>query len=253
MAYQNNQQNGPSVNTALTSIFSEEALLNLKAWNRNLSLEFALAVGKNPDGISEYDKEQSHHVRTTLTYEKCLALSGAYDKILRPAILNGEPKSISVDIKGTSGDRKALTLGYDGSVPFIRIAWGIGESGETDPANNSIVMHLRPIEVKVDYNIANGTSEPSEYIDVDLDKMMDAVRAVGVKATMNSHAVRFGEALSRAYSQNRMNGNYAGYGRGSYGNGGASYGQPSYNANNAFMPSGSDYNLGSSMDELPFK
>ena len=254
MAYQNNQQNGPSVNTPLTSIFSEEAMLNLKAWNRNLSLEFALAVGKNPDGVSEYDQDQSHRIRTTLTYEKCLALTKAYDEVLRPAIEHEEANSISVDIRGTSGDKKALTLGYDGKVPFIRIAWGIKEGGEADPANNVITMHLRPIEVKVDYNIVDGSYDRAEEKQVDLDKFVECMRAVGVRATMASHAIRFGEAISNAYAKNRANGNYAGYGRAPYGGNGASYGsQSQYNPNNAFMPSGPEYNLGSEMDALPFK
>ena len=262
MPYNNNQQGaGPNINTTLTTIFSPEAQLTVKAWNRLLSLEFAKAVGEpDENGLSQYDNDSSHHIRTSLTYEKCVALKKKYEEVLRPAILEGTPKSISVKIRTNTGERKLITLGFNGTAPFIRIGWQLAEDFTGTP-NNFLDMTLRPVELIKDFNILNGESEPVENVYVDLDKFVECLDSVGVKPLAVSHAIRFGNAVYSSYTNNRMSGNNAAYGRG--GNGyGNNYGnnqysnnnngyQGQYRNNNAFMPA--DLNMGGDMnDTLPF-
>lgn len=262
MPYNNNQQGaGPNINTTLTTIFSPEAQLTVKAWNRLLSLEFARAVGEpDENGLSQYDNDSSHHIRTSLTYEKCVALKKKYEEVLRPAILEGTPKSISVKIRTNNGERKLMTLGFNGTAPFIRIGWQLAEDFTGTP-DNFLDMTLRPVELIKDFNILNGESEPVEDVYVDLDKFVECLDSVGVKPLAVSHAIRFGNAVYSSYANNRMSGNNAAYGRG--GNGyGNNYGnnqysnnnngyQGQYRNNNAFMPA--DLNMGGDMnDTLPF-
>lgn len=262
MPYNNNQQGaGPNINTTLTTIFSPEAQLTVKAWNRLLSLEFARAVGEpDENGLSQYDNDSSHHIRTSLTYEKCVALKKKYEEVLRPAILEGTPKSISVKIRTNNGERKLITLGFNGTAPFIRIGWQLAEDFTGTP-DNFLDMTLRPVELIKDFNILNGESEPMEDVYVDLDKFVECLDSVGVKPLAVSHAIRFGNAVYSSYANNRMSGNNAAYGRG--GNGyGNNYGnnqysnnnngyQGQYRNNNAFMPA--DLNMGGDMnDTLPF-
>lgn len=262
MPYNNNQQGaGPNINTTLTTIFSPEAQLTVKAWNRLLSLEFARAVGEpDENGLSQYDNDSSHHIRTSLTYEKCVALKKKYEEVLRPAILEGTPKSISVKIRTNNGERKLMTLGFNGTAPFIRIGWQLAEDFTGTP-DNFLDMTLRPVELIKDFNILNGESEPVEEVYVDLDKFVECLDSVGVKPLAVSHAIRFGNAVYSSYANNRMSGNNAAYGRG--GNGyGNNYGnnqysnnnngyQGQYRNNNAFMPA--DLNMGGDMnDTLPF-
>lgn len=265
MPYNNNRQNrGPSINTTLTTIFAPEAMLTLKAWNRNLSLEFARATGDTDEnGLSSYEKDSSHHILTSLTYEKCLALKDAYDKVLRPAIVEGQPKSISVMIRTVDGEQKLLTLGFNGSNPFIRIACALSSDG-TATSDNTVVMNLRPVEVLTDYNTLDGTSEAASQTFIDLDKFIDCISNVGVAGFLTGHAIRYGNALYSSYANNRNSGNNAAYGRGGYGNnqyGNNGYQNNSYqnnyqqgnqyNANNAFMPS--DLTMdGDINDTLPF-
>ena len=262
MPYNNNQQGaGPNINTTRTTIFSPEAQLTVKAWNRLLSLEFAKAVGEpDENGLSQYDNDSSHHIRTSLTYEKCVALKKKYEEVLRPAILEGTPKSISVKIRTNNGERKLITLGFNGTAPFIRIGWQLAEDFTGTP-DNFLDMTLRPVELIKDFNILSGESEPVEDIYVDLDKFVECLDSVGVKPLAVSHAIRFGNAVYSSYTNNRMSGNNAAYGRG--GNGyGNNYGnnqysnnnngyQGQYRNNNAFMPA--DLNMGGDMnDTLPF-
>ena len=262
MPYNNNQQGaGPNINKTLTTIFSPEAQLTVKAWNRLLSLEFAKAVGEpDENGLSQYDNDSSHHIRTSLTYEKCVALKKKYEEVLRPAILEGTPKSISVKIRTNTGERKLITLGFNGTAPFIRIGWQLAEDFTGTP-DNFLDMTLRPVELIKDFNILSGESEPVEDIYVDLDKFVECLDSVGVKPLAVSHAIRFGNAVYSSYTNNRMSGNNAAYGRG--GNGyGNNYGnnqysnnnngyQGQYRNNNAFMPA--DLNMGGDMnDTLPF-
>lgn len=262
MPYNNNQQGaGPNINTTLTTIFSPEAQLTVKAWNRLLSLEFARAVGEpDENGLYQYDNDSSHHIRTSLTYEKCVALKKKYEEVLRPAILEGTPKSISVKIRTNNGERKLITLGFNGTAPFIRIGWQLAEDFTGTP-DNFLDMTLRPVELIKDFNILNGESEPVEEVYVDLDKFVECLDSVGVKPLAVSHAIRFGNAVYSSYANNRMSGNNAAYGRG--GNGyGNNYGnnqysnnnngyQGQYRNNNAFMPA--DLNMGGDMnDTLPF-
>lgn len=256
----NNQQNSPSVNTTLTNIYTQEASLTIRAWNKFLSLEFAKAIDDvDENGLAKYDTDNSHHMRTTLTYEKCIVLKKCYDKILRPAIVEGTPKSISILIRGANGEKKILTLGFNGEAPFIRIACGLSESGIAS-TDNTITMTLRPVEYYTDYNILTGESEAVEQVYIDLDKFMECVEQVGVNGFLVGHAIRYGNALYASYSNSRNAGSNAAYGRG-YNNqyGGNqyqsnNYGQQRYNnanAQNAFMPS--DLNIGGDMnDALPF-
>ena len=258
MPYNNNQQGaGPNINTTLTTIFSPEAQLTVKAWNRLLSLEFAKAVGEpDENGLSQYDNDSSHHIRTSLTYEKCVALKKKYEEVLRPAILEGTPKSISVKIRTNTGERKLITLGFNGTAPFIRIGWQLAEDFTGTP-NNFLDMTLRPVELIKDFNILNGESEPVENVYVDLDKFVECLDAVGVKPLGVSHAIRFGNAVYSSYANSRMAGNNAAYGRGGNGYGNNQYSnnnngyQAQYRNNNAFMPA--DLTMGGDMnDTLPF-
>lgn len=258
MPYNNNQQGaGPNINTTLTTIFSPEAQLSVKAWNRLLSLEFAKAVGEpDENGLSQYDNDSSHHIRTSLTYEKCVALKKKYEEVLRPAILEGTPKSISVKIRTNTGERKLITLGFNGTAPFIRIGWQLAEDFTGTP-NNFLDMILRPVELLKDFNILNGESEPVEDVYVDLDKFVECLDAVGVKPLGVSHAIRFGNAVYSSYANSRMAGNNAAYGRGGNGYGNNQYSnnnngyQAPYRNNNAFMPA--DLTMGGDMnDTLPF-
>ena len=258
MPYNNNQQGaGPNINTTLTTIFSPEAQLSVKAWNRLLSLEFAKAVGEpDENGLSQYDNDSSHHIRTSLTYEKCVALKKKYEEVLRPAILEGTPKSISVKIRTNTGERKLITLGFNGTAPFIRIGWQLAEDFTGTP-NNFLDMILRPVELLKDFNILNGESEPVENVYVDLDKFVECLDAVGVKPLGVSHAIRFGNAVYSSYANSRMAGNNAAYGRGGNGYGNNQYSnnnngyQAPYRNNNAFMPA--DLTMGGDMnDTLPF-
>ena len=258
MPYNNNQQGaGPNINTTLTTIFSPEAHLTVKAWHRLLSLEFAKAVGEpDENGLSQYDNDSSHHIRTSLTYEKCVALKKKYEEVLRPAILEGTPKSISVKIRTNTGERKLITLGFNGTAPFIRIGWQLAEDFTGTP-NNFLDMTLRPVELIKDFNILNGESEPVENVYVDLDKFVECLDAVGVKPLGVSHAIRFGNAVYSSYANSRMAGNNAAYGRGGNGYGNNQYSnnnngyQAPYRNNNAFMPA--DLTMGGDMnDTLPF-
>ena len=258
MPYNNNQQaTGPNINTTLTTIFSPEAQLSVKAWNRLLSLEFARAVGEpDENGLSQYDNDSSHHIRTSLTYEKCVALKKKYEEVLRPAILEGTPKSISVKIRTNTGERKLFTMGFNGTAPFIRIGWQLAEDFTGTP-NNFLDMTLRPVELIKDFNILNGESEPVDDVYVDLDKFVECLDAVGVKPLGVSHAIRFGNAVYSSYANNRMAGNNAAYGRGGNGYGNNQYSnnnngyQAQYRNNNAFMPA--DLTMGGDMnDTLPF-
>lgn len=258
MPYNNNQQGvGPNINTTLTTIFTPEAQLSVKAWNRLLSLEFAKAVGEpDENGLSQYDNDSSHHIRTSLTYEKCVALKKKYEEVLRPAILEGTPKSISVKIRTNTGERKLITLGFNGTAPFIRIGWQLAEDFTGTP-NNFLDMTLRPVELMKDFNILNGESEPVENVYVDLDKFVECLDAVGVKPLGVSHAIRFGNAVYSSYANSRVAGNNAAYGRGGNGYGNNQYSnnnngyQAPYRNNNAFMPA--DLTMGGDMnDTLPF-
>lgn len=256
MPYNNNQQGaGPNINTTLTTVYAPEAQLTVKCWNKFLSLEFARAVGEpDENGLSQYDNDSSHHIRTSLTYEKCVALKKEYEKTLRPAILEGTPKSISVKIRTNTGERKLFTLGFNGTNPFIRIGWQLSETFTGTP-NNFLDMNLRPVEVLKDFNILNGEAEPVIETYVDLDKFVECLDAVGVKPLSVSHAIRFGNAVYSSYANNRMSGNNAAYGRGGnqYGNNQYSNNNGYQNRNNnAFMPP-ADLNMGGDMnDAFPF-
>ena len=154
-----------------------------------------------------------------------------------------------------------MTLGFNGTAPFIRIGWQLAEDFTGTP-DNFLDMTLRPVELIKDFNILNGESEPVEEVYVDLDKFVECLDSVGVKPLAVSHAIRFGNAVYSSYANNRMSGNNAAYGRG--GNGyGNNYGnnqysnnnnngyQGQYRNNNAFMPA--DLNMGGDMnDTLPF-
>ena len=179
-----------------------------------------------------------------------------YEEVLRPAILEGTPKSISVKIRTNTGERKLITLGFNGTAPFIRIGWQLAEDFTGTP-NNFLDMTLRPVELIKDFNILNGESEPVENVYVDLDKFVECLDAVGVKPLGVSHAIRFGNAVYSSYANSRMAGNNAAYGRGGNGYGNNQYSnnnngyQAPYRNNNAFMPA--DLTMGGDMnDTLPF-
>ena len=247
MNYNNyDQRGGSSTNSTLMTSFSDACRFSVKAWDKQLSVQFAPCTGVNNDGLRIYETDQARCINTALRYENAISLLQQYEKTLKPAIEAGEAKTISVDIRGKDGVLKVLTIGSDGENRFIRVAWNVGDDG-VGSAENSIVHTFNKREVREDYNLLTGESIKVP-VDAEFLHFINELESVKLFGPEVNHGIRHDNAMRAAFANNRYAGKNAAYGGqgnyngqqpgayGNYGNGGNAFMQPGVGDGSDFLP-----------------
>ena len=200
----NNNNNGTiNTNTTFLTMYSDVSSLTISGWNDMIALRFLPAVGKDANGLTQYDKDKK--VSTSLKPNNACALLKKIEKKVIPAYESGaKAKAVTVKTKSKEG-LNTITLSYkldeDGKPKFTLIFAGkVNENGIADPAN--IIMYpFNTTETLEDYDPTTGggteDTEESEFFNF-VEILKHRIDILG----LNHHAAKHGNNISKAYGGN---------------------------------------------------
>ena len=202
---QNNSGDKVNVNTTVLRSYSDSALLTLRAWNNQLAVNLAPAVGKDSNGLTQYESEFKKQISTAITPKNAHALmEGITEKVL-PAIKDGKAASVSV-AAGNNDSRKIITIGYDGTDGFISISTNLNENGV---AGNTFTHKFAKSSWLEGYNPETGSFDGERNTEAELMEVISRIDHIKYLDGMIAHSVKYDKAVRSAFS-NSNNANNGG-------------------------------------------
>lgn len=195
-----NEKSDVSVNTTFYTSYSSTCLLTVGGWNRNLTVKFAPAVGKDSNGLTQYSTDNANIVNTVIREDNAIALLEGFKNIIEPAIKNGTDKDNRVSITmGQDDKRKCLTIGYDGKDAYVEICVGVKDDGTADDANT--IRHVfNKKSYMVDYNHNDGSGE-EVVTEADFFNFMKKIEKSQELVPMTAHSVKYSKACQKTYGK----------------------------------------------------
>ena len=131
--FTSNKTNGVNVNTRLTTLYADDSMVSIGAWNTNLSIKFHPATGKNADGLTQYAQDNNSIVNIVLTPDNVRVLIEGINNEIIPAIISKESKNVAVTT-GSGNNLKILCVATENGEPYMYVAKNL-MNGITDDSN----------------------------------------------------------------------------------------------------------------------
>lgn len=193
----NSSDNGVNINTSFYSSYSDTCLLTVGGWNRNLTVKFSPAVGKDSNGLTQYATDNSQIISTSIREENAIALLEGFNKIIKPALTEGTTEDLRVSISMNGTNRKCLTIGYDGTNSYIEIATNVNDDGTVD--SNNVIKHIfNKRSYMVNYNSETGSGDEVP-VETDLFNFMKKIEQAQELVPMTAHSIKYSNACQKAY------------------------------------------------------
>lgn len=205
----NNNNSGVNTNTTFLTLFSDVASLTISGWNDMISLRFLPAIGKDANGLTQYNKDAK--ISTSLKPNNSKALLRKIEKKIIPAYENGD-KHKTVTVKTRSAEKvNTITISYklddDGEAKFSLIfAGNVNENGVAEQGN-IIIYPFNNVETLEDYDPTVGggddSKESAEFFNF-VDILKHHIDLLG----LNHHAVKHATNISRTYNNGNNSGGF---------------------------------------------
>lgn len=179
---------GVNHNTYLRNLTAEATMLSLSLWNQNLSIRIRPSIGRDGNGVMQYDKNRQG--QTAISVENAFALVEKFEKEMRPAyeeaIQNGTPcveSSISVETSGQGKNiitilmRPATDPSDTTPVMELVVDLSVDSEGIVQTGNEYRHEFLRKTVYK-NYSAAVGYRD-KEYVNADFMYFMSVLRCLG--------------------------------------------------------------------------
>ena len=131
--FTSNRTNSVNVNTKLTTLYADDSMVSIGAWNTNLSIKFHPATGKNADGITQYAQDNTAIVNVVITPDNARALLDGIETIIIPAIQNKESKSVAVRT-GSGDNMKILCVATENGAPYLYVVKNSANGIASEPS-----------------------------------------------------------------------------------------------------------------------
>ncbi len=249
----NAMNSGAQCNTFMRPMTSEMSMLSPGLWNQNFSIRIRPAIGKDGNGVTQYDKNRQG--QTALSQENCYALATKFDELIRPkyeaAIKDGLPCDVTSVSVMSGGVNKNVTTIYmrpsndpEDQTPVMSLEIAIGVDANGVAAEGNVYKHeFSKKTVLVGYSASTGPKGKSS-VNADFEYFMSIVYAMaGSKNSENlvaNHLEKY-ESMRSTQSTGSSSSDH-----GSFGGGG--FNKPQ---GNSAQQSGGGFGLPFG-DEMPF-
>ena len=223
----NAMNNGPQCNTYLRPMTSEQSMLSPSLWNQNLSIRIRPAIGRDGNGIVQYDKNRQG--QTALSPENCRALISKFNEEIRPgyeaAIRDKLPcdvASISVVSGGASKNVTTIRMrpGNDPEdmTPVMELEVALNVDANGVAAEGNIYRHeFAKKMVFLDYSPTTGPKGKSS-VNADFETFLAVIEAIGSNTSMENsvakHQEKYDAMRAAEYQNNSGSSNGGGFGSG---------------------------------------
>ena len=197
----NNGNSGVNVNTQFYTSYSDTSLISVGGWNRNLSLKFQPAIGKDANGLTQYANDKNSTISTSIREENAIALLEGFNKYIKPAIDNSTETKVTIAM-GSGDKKKALSLIYDGADAYLELAIGLSDNGVTS-ADNIIKHKFNKKSYMVGYNPETGAGE-EKFVEADLFNFIKKIEKAQDLVPTIAHSINYSNA-NKALFKNSPN------------------------------------------------
>lgn len=225
---QNNNSDGVvSTNTTITTLYGELSSLTIGAWNEKINLRFSPSIGKDGNGLNQYDKERT--ASTALTQRNAFSLLKLFNSEIRPKYENKEEigEGINVAISmGRPDSRNILMIEYKPDENkenrfYLTFAQNVSSDGKV-PDENKISYKFAQTDAMTDYKTSDGSGN-SVKIESELETFLTILNHRNDILPMISHSIRHSNEIGKRYAnKNNSNQNYgnsnSGFNSGSFDN-----------------------------------
>lgn len=200
-------QNQINVSTRFKTSASDTSLLAIGAWNNNISLRVTPSVGVDANGQSMYDKNRGF--QTALTQENARALYEKYKEEILPLIERREFTKRNVAVPVGKDDKRTMVAiemepvddGYDMYLTFYTIL-----TPQNTAMESNIFRHrFKKTQAVTNYDYLTGNCEQTCFVESDFQNFITILEGVGNILPVAAHGVRYENAVSALYSNNRNN------------------------------------------------
>ena len=198
-----------NVNTGIVTFYSDISCLSIGGWNDKISLRWSPALGKDANGLTQYDK--NHYVLTSLSFPNAAALYARYEKHLKKMVENREDpgdegKSVAIPIRSKDGSTTVVVIEYkrdvNSGIPTLYLTLGKNAGPNGVASENSISYKFNEIEMMEDYNMQTGAcvevKESGEF-----NNFIEILHSRMALTGLNAHASRYSNAIGSKYAKNR--------------------------------------------------
>lgn len=233
----NAMNNGPQCNTYLRPMTSDQSMLSLSLWNQNVSIKIRPAIGRDGNGIVQYDKNRQG--QTALSPENCLALLEKFNTIMLPLYeaavkdkLPCETKSISGVSGGAAKNVTTIRMrpGNDPEdmTPTMELEVALNVDANGVAAEGNVYRHeFAKKLVFLDYSPTTGPKGKSS-VNADFETFMSVIKAVGgngaMDETVSRHLEKYDGMRTADYQQNNGSSGSGSFSAGAFGGGPGSSG-----------------------------
>lgn len=200
----NNNGNNVNVNTSLLTDYCDTCMITAGAWNKQLSLKFYPATGKDENGVTQYTTENNKIITTGITPDNAIVLCHGWEDKLLP-IVNGTSEkmedTVSVQI-GVGENMKVFTIGFNKDKGgFLQMAWNVNETGITAD-ENVLVFDFKPKTYITGYDYTTGASTEEVTVHAKLENFIARIYRVQDLLPTVAHSINYNRAVKAAYSKN---------------------------------------------------
>lgn len=201
-----NQNNGGvNINTRFETLYSDTASLTYGGWNNMLSIRMQPSVGKDENGLNQYNADAK--CNTSLSQSNAKALYEAYKNVIEPVIGTADHKSVSVSM-GKSDAKNILSIIYDkdeNNEPTfsLQLVQSVSPEGIASD-DKTTVFTFNKTNYLEDYNPVDG-SGVMHTTNAEFLNFIDRIKNIGDLLPVSAHGMRYSDAIGKAYSSNNQN------------------------------------------------
>lgn len=208
----NNSDNVVSTNTTITTLYSDLSSLVIGAWNDKINLKFSPSIGKDGNGLNQYDRER--RANTALTQSNIIALLEKYKETMLPKIESkediGEGINVAVSM-GRANAKNILMIEYKPDENkenrfYLTFAQNVSDDGKVSN-ENKISYKFNQTEVMINYNPETGSGELVKK-EAEFGNFMDILEHHTDILPLTAHSIRHSNEISKRYSGNKSSSNF---------------------------------------------
>lgn len=204
----NNNSDAVNTNTTIIPLYSDLSSLTIGAWNDKINLRFNPSIGKDGNGLNQYDRDK--RASTALSQTNACALLAKIKKVILPVYQSGEVGD-GVNVAVSMGRQNARNLliveykPYEGKPRFfLTLAQNVAEDGKVTD-ENKISYLFNQTETMNNYDSSTGQGE----LTIDEAEFFNFVGILKRRADLLpliSHSMRHSKEIGKKYTQGNSNG-----------------------------------------------
>lgn len=201
-----NRTNSVNTNTKLTTLYGDDSMVSIGAWNTNLSVKFHPTTGKNADGITQYAQDNTAITNVVITPDNARALLDGIYSIIIPAIENRESKSVAVRT-GTGDNMKILCVATENGTPYLYVVKNAVNGIASE--DNVVKHHFSTRSFVTDYSYVNGSGTEIP-VNTGFKNFVKRLEGMDRLIPDVSHSISYSQAIRSAMANNYNQNNNAG-------------------------------------------